>query len=318
MQQLEIHSTAGKTTVVLNRARGVAARLAPYWSDDCELPAVAQDQGGLTAVLGCRHYDPSVGRFTSQDTYRAGPGNTVDSNLYAYVGGDPINRIDPSGMFSLAQGLAVTGITALGIGILLPGIHGALQNGRVVAANGSTQSILTATFQGQATAADWSRAFNGFGAGIGTGAVNALNTLTFNLISPLDEYRDRLWQAQGLNQSWFGTAASTAAWVGTGALYSAALVWSATALGAPQMSISIRYTGQAPKFLHFEYGANGVWQQALGPFRGAMQTYGGYGEGLRLTGIPVLSTARVLQDPQFSYNCATAVLKAVYRGWSGW
>ena len=45
--------------------------------------------------FGVRDYDPRVGRWTSKDPigFRAG-----DSNLYAYVVGDPVNAVDPTGL----------------------------------------------------------------------------------------------------------------------------------------------------------------------------------------------------------------------------
>jgi len=45
--------------------------------------------------FGARYYDPSVGRWTQQDP------SGMDSNLYAYVGGDPVNFVDPSGYFKI-------------------------------------------------------------------------------------------------------------------------------------------------------------------------------------------------------------------------
>ncbi|NRA36704.1 MAG: RHS repeat-associated core domain-containing protein, partial [Planctomycetes bacterium] len=44
-------------------------------------------------VMGHRVYDPLIGRFLTEDP--AGAGN----NHYAYAGGDPVNRWDPSGLF---------------------------------------------------------------------------------------------------------------------------------------------------------------------------------------------------------------------------
>ena len=44
---------------------------------------------------GARDYDPTTGRFTSKDPEGFGGG---DTNLYAYVGNDPMNATDPSGL----------------------------------------------------------------------------------------------------------------------------------------------------------------------------------------------------------------------------
>ena len=51
---------------------------------------------GETELVLCtyRFYDPSQGRWTQRDpiSYEGG------QNLYGYVGGDPVNRVDPSGL----------------------------------------------------------------------------------------------------------------------------------------------------------------------------------------------------------------------------
>jgi RHS repeat-associated protein len=49
---------------------------------------------GLTR-FGARDYDSDTGRWASKDPVGFGGG---DPNLYLYVGGDPINRIDPVGL----------------------------------------------------------------------------------------------------------------------------------------------------------------------------------------------------------------------------
>ena len=46
-----------------------------------------------------RHYDPSIGRFLQPDPLGYGDG----LNVYAYVGGNPINLIDPLGLFATAN-----------------------------------------------------------------------------------------------------------------------------------------------------------------------------------------------------------------------
>jgi RHS repeat-associated protein len=44
--------------------------------------------------FGARDYDPVTGRWTAKDPIGFSGG---DTNLYAYVGGEPVNRIDPGG-----------------------------------------------------------------------------------------------------------------------------------------------------------------------------------------------------------------------------
>ena len=44
-----------------------------------------------------RYYEPSTGRFLSEDTYTGAADNPATFNLYAFCNGDPVNYIDPSG-----------------------------------------------------------------------------------------------------------------------------------------------------------------------------------------------------------------------------
>lgn len=46
-----------------------------------------------------RYYGPDTARFLSVDPVVPKPGNVFNFNRYAYVGNNPVNRIDPSGMF---------------------------------------------------------------------------------------------------------------------------------------------------------------------------------------------------------------------------
>ena len=46
--------------------------------------------------LQSRYYDPVVGRFINQDSILGGNG---EYNLYVYCGSNPINRVDPSGLY---------------------------------------------------------------------------------------------------------------------------------------------------------------------------------------------------------------------------
>jgi RHS repeat-associated protein len=56
-----------------------------------------------TVRFGAREYDGKTGRWMQKDPIRFAGG---DSNLYAYVGGDPVNFIDPSGLRIHVEGNA--------------------------------------------------------------------------------------------------------------------------------------------------------------------------------------------------------------------
>nr|BFD67005.1 hypothetical protein HAGR004_20270 [Bdellovibrio sp. HAGR004] len=49
--------------------------------------------------FGARDYDPEVGRWTSKDPILFNGG---DTNLYGYVANDPVNFIDPMGLWSIS------------------------------------------------------------------------------------------------------------------------------------------------------------------------------------------------------------------------
>jgi RHS repeat-associated protein len=60
------------------------------------------DQDTGLVHFGARDYDPEIGRWTSKDPILFGGG---DTNLYGYVMNDPINFIDPVGLWSFSASL---------------------------------------------------------------------------------------------------------------------------------------------------------------------------------------------------------------------
>jgi RHS repeat-associated protein len=80
--------------------------------------------------FGSRDYDASIGRWISKDPILFGGGQ---GNLFVYVGDDPINLIDPTGLSAAssgavvgcAAGAAAVGATCAGVavgtgGVLVP------------------------------------------------------------------------------------------------------------------------------------------------------------------------------------------------------
>jgi RHS repeat-associated protein len=73
--------------------------------------------------LRARWYDPSMGRFISEDTYEGELKNPLSLNLYTYVENNPLSYIDPSGNSKkLYQPVKDAGVTT-GIGGGMPPIN---------------------------------------------------------------------------------------------------------------------------------------------------------------------------------------------------
>lgn len=274
----------------------------------------------LELATGTLHTMP-CGRHASQrqplrdaDAFEGVVSDPLTLHKYLYVNADPITRSDPTGHFSLAQGLAVTGIAAIMVSVLLPSVRGAWSQAYHVTAAGTRESIITAAFKGTATWEDWKRVASGFHKGSQAGTINVWDTLTFRQIDALHEYRNQMWREQGLDQSWVGTATNMFAWAGTAALYSAAAVWAWNAAGWGTMDIAVSHAAR-PYFIHVQYGANGLWKEAyMIGLRGSPTLSVQNVVGTQITGIPVWAPIAAMTAER-AFSCVTAAIRAFGKGW---
>ncbi|MBX3024521.1 PASTA domain-containing protein [bacterium] len=61
-------------------------------------------ESGLT-YLRARYYDAATGAFLSRDPQPGGDGDALSQHRYLYAAGNPVNRTDPSGRFTLPEAL---------------------------------------------------------------------------------------------------------------------------------------------------------------------------------------------------------------------
>jgi RHS repeat-associated protein len=95
-----------------------------------------------------RYYNPALGRFISQDPIGQGGG----LNTYAYVGGDPVNLVDPSGDAGvLAAAIALAVLTG-GLGLALEAGIGLAMEGLMLAAGEEAVELGAAEVLGEALA----------------------------------------------------------------------------------------------------------------------------------------------------------------------
>lgn len=109
--------------------------------------SVSDTSSGMQ-YMNARFYNPSTGRFLSQDTYSGNAYDPWTQNLYSYCGNNPVNMVDPTGhFFNLIAG-------AIGAGV-----------GAIV---GITGQLVSDTISGNTT--DW----NTIGAAAAAGAITGL------------------------------------------------------------------------------------------------------------------------------------------------
>ena len=118
-----VHDSLGSVRLVVNATTGSIAQRIDYDAWGVVLADSAPGfqpfgfAGGLYDAdmglvrFGARDYDAAAARWTANDAIRFGGG---DTNLYAYAGGDPVNRIDTDGrVWKLVTRVAGAGIRAI-------------------------------------------------------------------------------------------------------------------------------------------------------------------------------------------------------------
>ncbi|MBW7473875.1 hypothetical protein K0T92_03890 [Paenibacillus oenotherae] len=66
---------------------------------------IQDDESGYI-YLRARYYDPTVGRFTNEDTYEGENDDPLSQNLYTYVNNNPLKYTDPTGNLPCLPGMS--------------------------------------------------------------------------------------------------------------------------------------------------------------------------------------------------------------------
>jgi RHS repeat-associated protein len=110
------------------------------------------DDLGLIHMNG-RIYDPVLGRFLSADPNVDGVSDAQGYNRYSYVGNNPMGATDPTGFFSLKDGLKIVAIVVVGIVTAGAAIYAvAALAGSSIGFGAAISMVATASFGGPLSA----------------------------------------------------------------------------------------------------------------------------------------------------------------------
>ncbi|MEX1194367.1 MAG: RHS repeat-associated core domain-containing protein [Dehalococcoidia bacterium] len=116
--------------------------------------ALGPDKGGLY-YLRQRYYDPTLGRFLTQDPMRGSASSPQTANPYAYVSNNPTNWVDPSGLdregaqiFGCDAGLLFGAIFMMAVGLAIIGLSVSVPGGLGAVALASETTTAVGVLEG--------------------------------------------------------------------------------------------------------------------------------------------------------------------------
>jgi RHS repeat-associated protein len=180
-------SSSGALTKVGYLPYGKSASTGPFGFTgqriDPEIGAI--DPIGNLYYYRARHYSPAWGRFLQPDPI----GYAGGANLYAYVSNDPLNGIDPSGLFTFQIGVAA-GSSILGIVVPQGGVGFAVDTkgnvgtyaytGAGLGAGVSAGAGLTLQFSNAPTIYDLQNQFTNSSVSVGPASIDTFTGTAIN------------------------------------------------------------------------------------------------------------------------------------------
>jgi RHS repeat-associated protein len=103
-------------------------------------------ENGVRGTYSARYYNPSTGRFLSRDPLDGDPTDPQSLHKYLYAGGDPVNRIDPSGRADSIETIFTITVIATPTEVALSALAGQATAAIALLQMAAGQAYLTAQY----------------------------------------------------------------------------------------------------------------------------------------------------------------------------
>jgi len=103
-------------------------------------------ENGVRETYSARYYNPSTGRFLSRDPLDGDPTDPQSLHKYLYAGGDPVNRIDPSGRADSIETIFTITVIATPTEVALSALAGQATAAIALLQMAAGQAYLTAQY----------------------------------------------------------------------------------------------------------------------------------------------------------------------------